>query len=90
MSDEEIKKLVEQFRIIAREEAQNILKKSVQVVPAKVISVSETTATVRLITSTDSSSDFSVPITTSQTILQGDYVNIGYWNNLSTAIILSK
>lgn len=90
MSDEEAKKLVEQFRYIAREEAQNILKKSMQVVPAQVVSVSGGTATVRLTTSQDDSNDFSVPITTSQTISQGDYVNIGYWNNLSTGIILSK
>lgn len=90
MTDSEVKLFLEQMRIIARKEASNIIKTCVKIVPAYVVSVSDGYATVRLLTSYDDSEDFVAPIITNQTISQGDYVNIAYWDNLTTAVVFCK
>jgi catalase (peroxidase I) len=88
LTEQEIKVLLEQVRQVAREEAKATLSKSVQVSPGVVVSVASGVAVVKL--AIDASKTFSVPITTPQTIAVNDNVNIAYWNNLSTAILLSK
>lgn len=90
MTDAEVKVFLEQIRSVARQEALNAIKTCVRVVPAYVVSVGTGTATVRLLTSTNSSNDFTASIVTAQTIAQGDYVNVAYWDNLTTAVIFSK
>lgn len=90
MTDAEVKIFLEQIRSIARQEALNAIKTCLKVMPAYVVSVSGTTATVRLLTNTDDSNDFTASIITSQDIAQGDYVNIAYWDNLTTAVVFSK
>lgn len=90
MTEEEVKTLLEQVRMVARQEAQNVMNKCVQVVPATIVSVSGATAIVRLSTATDNTKDFSVPVTTSQAVAVGNNVNVAYWSNLSTGILLSK
>ena len=91
MTDTEVKQIVEYCRKIAKEEAEKALSKYIKVTSATVISVSGTTATVRIpFAADDGSQDFDVEITTSQTISADDEVTIGYWSNLSTAILISK
>lgn len=90
MTDAEVKVFLEQIRSIARQEALNTIKTCLKIVPAYVVSVSGASATVRLLTSSDSSNDFTAPIVTSQTVAQGDYVNVAYWDNLTTAVVFSK
>lgn len=90
MTDAEVKIFLEQMRSVARQEALNALKTCIKIVPAYVVSVSGVTATVRLLTSSDSSNDFTAPIVTPQTVAQGDYVNVAYWDNLTTAVVFSK
>lgn len=90
MTDAEVKIFLEQMRSVARQEALNALKTCLKIVPAYVVSVSGATATVRLLTSSDGSNDFAAPIVTSQTVAQGDYVNVAYWDNLTTAVVFSK
>ena len=38
----------------------------------------------------DASNDFTAYIVTGQTVKAGDVVNVAYWCNLSTAIVLSN
>lgn len=90
MTDAEVKIFLEQMRSVARQEALNALKTCLKIAPAYVVSVSGATATVRLLTSSDSGNDFTAPIVTSQTVAQGDYVNVAYWDNLTTAVVFSK
>lgn len=87
VSEEEARVFLEQVREVARKEAQEISKNYVKIVPGYVISVSGKTATVQL---SIGGATFTAPIVTSQTISSGDSVNIAYWSNLSTAIVLSK
>jgi len=91
MNDLEVKKIVEYCRQIAKEEAEKALSKYIKVTSATVISITGTTATVRIpFAATDGSEDFDVEVTTSQTISAGDSVMLGYWSSLSTAILISK
>lgn len=86
MSEREIQTLLEQLREVARQEAQNVIKQCVQVAPGVIISISGETATVHLLID---DTPFTAPIVTKQTLKAGDPVNIAFWGNLSTAIVLS-
>lgn len=86
MTEREIQTLLSQFREVARQEAQSVMKQCVQVVPGVVVSTTGTTATVHLLVD---DTTFTAPIVTKQTIMAGDPVNIAFWGNLTTAIVLS-
>lgn len=90
MTDSEVKVFLEQIRSVARQEALSVIKTCLKIVPAYVVSVNGANATVRLLTSLDDSNDFTASIVTSQTVEQGDYVNVAYWDNLTTAVVFSK
>lgn len=75
------------IRKIIKEETSNNMK----IGTAEVISINGNLATIRTPYSPeDGSGDFEVPMVTRQEISVGDIVNIGYWCNLSTGILLSK
>lgn len=90
-SEKEAQSFVEQLQQVARDEVKAQGGAVVNVVPATVISVSGDTAVVRLAYApSNGSGDFTVPIVTRQSITAGNAVNIAYWSNLSTAILLSR
>lgn len=83
--------LLNEIKNLNKKQTNESIKNYLKVTSATVISVSGDTAIVRLpYANSDGSEDFSVPIITRQTIGVGDSVNIAYWCNLSTAILLSK
>lgn len=91
VNDNEMTSILNELRPFIRSEVENILKNYMKITTATVISVSSGVATIRLpYAESDGSQDFSANIITSQTISQGDVVNIAYWCNLSTAIVLGK
>lgn len=90
-SEKDAQGFIKNIQEIAKQEARGVSDQYLRVVSGKVISVSGDTARVRLIYAPDDGSgDFNAPIITRQTINTGDAVNIAYWCNLSTAIVLSK
>lgn len=90
-SEQEGMYLVELVRQIAKDVLKNYNNTYIRIAPATVVSTDGTNAMVRLAyASQDGKQDFQVPIVTRQTIAVGDAVNIAYWSNLSTAILLSK
>lgn len=66
------------------------MKTCIRVVPAQVVSVSGTVATVKLLTSTDNTKNFTADIICRDTVSANDYVNVAYWDNLTTAVVFSK
>lgn len=89
MNDQEAKLFLQQMRNVSKNETQSNTKTCIKTTPAYVISVNGQMATVRLVTDLTGKNPFNVPIITSQTISPGDYVNLAYWDNLSTAVIFS-
>lgn len=89
MNDQEAKLFLQQIRNVSKNETQSNTKTCIKTTPAYVISVNGQMATVRLVTDLTGKNPFNVPIITSQTISPGDYVNLAYWDNLSTAVIFS-
>lgn len=89
MNDQEAKLFLQQIRNVSKNETQSNTKTCIKTTPAYVISVNGQMATVRLVTDLTGANPFNVPIITSQTISPGDYVNLAYWDNLSTAVIFS-
>lgn len=89
MNDQEAKLFLQQIRNVSKNETQNNTKNCVKIIPAYVISVSGQMAKVRLVSDTNGENPFTVPIITSQSVNSGDYVNLAYWDNLSTAVIFS-
>lgn len=67
-----------------------VLKNYPRIVSATVVSINDRQAVVRMPYATDDSSDFKAYVVTSQLVSAGDVVNIAYWSNLSTAIVLSN
>lgn len=91
MQDAEAKAVLNEIRKIAKTESEDVAKQYVRIIPATVISISGLMATVRLsYANSDGSQDFTAYITTQQTVSIGDSVNVAYWINLSTAIIISN
>lgn len=91
MKDSEMDSVLKEFKIFIKNEVDEILRNCIKITTANVISVSSGSATVRLpYANTDGSQDFQANIVTSQTISAGDTVNIAYWCNLSTAVVLCK
>ena len=90
-SEKEAQGFIKGFQEGAKNDLQGATANYLKVVSGTVISVSGDTATVRLAYAPeDGSVDIEAPIITRQTISAGDVVNIAYWCNLSTAIVLSK
>ena len=89
MNDQEAKLFLQQIRNVSKNETQSNTKTCIKTTPAYVISVNGQMATVRLVTDLTGANPFNVPIITSQTISPGDYANLAYWDNLSTAVIFS-
>lgn len=90
MNEKDMKNFLEDVRRVAREESQKAMSPYIKTSPATVISVSSGNAIVRLPQSKqDGTEDISVPIVGFRTISVGDVVTIGYWFNLSTAVLLS-
>ena len=90
-SEKEAQGFIKGIQEVAKNELQGATANYLKVGSGTVISVSGDTATVRLAYAPeDGSGDLESPIMTRQTISAGDAVKIGYWCNLSTAIILSK
>lgn len=91
MNENEARKFIQELQNVSREEAKSATSNYLRVTTGTVISVSGDTATIRLAYApSDGSGDFIAPIITRQTISVGDAVNIAYWCNLSTAVVLSK
>lgn len=90
MNDQEAKLFLQQIRNVSKNETQSNTKTCIKTTPAYVISVNGQMATVRLVTDLTGANPFNVPIITSQTISPGDYANLAYWDNLSTAVIFSS
>lgn len=81
---------VEQIKNIVKDTIYPILKNYPRIVSARVISATDRLATVRMPYAEDDSNDFQAYIVTSQLISTGDIVNVAYWSNLSTAVVLSN
>lgn len=91
MKDSEMDSILKEFKIFIKNEVDEILRNCIKITTANVISVSSGVATVRLpYANADGTQDFKANIITSQTISAGDTVNIAYWCNLSTAVVLCK
>lgn len=91
MNDKEVNSVLDELKILIKNEVENILKNYIKITTARVISISSGVATVRLpYANSDGSQDFQANIITSQTISPGDNVSIAYWCNLSTAVVLCK
>lgn len=87
MNDQEAKLFLQQIRNVSKNETQSNTKNCVKIIPAYVISVSGQMAKVRLVSDANGENPFTVPIITSQSVNSGDYVNLAYWDNLSTAVL---
>ena len=87
MNDQEAKLFLQQMRNVSKNETQSNTKNCVKIIPAYVISVSGQMAKVRLVSDANGVNPFTVPIITSQSVNSGDYVNLAYWDNLSTAVL---
>ena len=81
---------VEQIKNIVKDTIYPILKNYPRIVSARVISATDRLAVVRMPYAEDDSNDFQAYIVTSQLISTGDIVNVAYWSNLSTAVVLSN
>lgn len=81
---------VEQIRNIVKDTLYPILKNYPRIVSARVISIQDRLAVVRMPYAEDDSNDFSAYVVTSQLVSAGDVVNVAYWANLSTAVVLSN
>lgn len=81
---------VEQIKNIVKDTIYPILKNYPRIVSARVISATDRLAIVRMPYAEDDSNDFQAYIVTSQLISTGDIVNVAYWSNLSTAVVLSN
>ena len=91
VNENEARKFIQELQNVSREETKAATSNYLRVTTGTVISVSDDTATIRLAYApSDGSGDFTAPIITRQTISVGDAVNIAYWCNLSTAVVLSK
>lgn len=73
-----------------RDTISPILKNYPRIVSARVISVTDRLAVVRMPYAEDDSNDFNAYIITAQLVSAGDVVNVAYWSNLSTAVVLSN
>lgn len=82
--------LVEQIRNIVKDTLYPILKNYPRIVSARVISIQDRLAVVRMPYAEDDSNDFNAYVVTSQLVSAGDVVNVAYWANLSTAVVLSN
>lgn len=81
---------IAEIQKIVRAELDFALKNYLRIVTATVVSVNNKVATVRMPFSEDATNDFTAYIVTGQTVKAGDVVNVAYWCNLSTAIVLSN
>lgn len=81
---------VEQIKNIVKDTIYPILKNYPRIVSARVITATDRLAIVRMPYAEDDSNDFQAYIVTSQLISTGDIVNVAYWSNLSTAVVLSN
>ena len=81
---------VEQIRNIVKDTLYPILKNYPRIVSARVISIQDRLAVVRMPYAEDDSNDFNAYVVTSQLVSAGDVVNVAYWANLSTAVVLSN
>lgn len=81
---------VEQIRNIVKDTLYPILKNYPRIVSARVISIQDRLAVVRMPYAEDDSNDFNAYVVTSQLVSVGDVVNVAYWANLSTAVVLSN
>ena len=81
---------VEQIRNIVKDTLYPILKNYPRIVSARVISIQDRLAVVRMPYAEDNSNDFNAYVVTSQLVSAGDVVNVAYWANLSTAVVLSN
>lgn len=82
--------LIAEIQKIVHAELDSALKNYLRVITANVVAVNDKVATVRMPFATDASNDFTAYIVTGQTVSAGDVVNVAYWCNLSTAIVLSN
>ena len=92
-NEKEAQDFLNQMKSVVKDEFKNVANGYIKITTATVVSVSAdgNTATVRLaFAAADGSQDFSVPITTRQIVAAGDAVNIAYWGNLATGMIISK
>ena len=91
MKDQGAMEFINQVKDMAKEEMKQGSTGYIKVVPARVVGISGDNAVVRLsYAPADGSADFTIPIITRQTISVNDAVNVAYWGNLSTGIVLSK
>ena len=81
---------VEQIRNIVKDTLYPILKNYPRIVSARVISIQDRLAVVRMPYAEDDSNDFNAYVVTSQLVSAGDVVNVAYWASLSTAVVLSN
>ena len=81
---------VEQIRNIVKDTIYPILKNYPRIVSARVISIQDRLAVVRMPYAEDDSNDFNAYVVTSQLVSAGDVVNVAYWASLSTAVVLSN
>lgn len=81
---------VEQIRNIVKDTLYPILKNYPRIVSARVISIQDRLAVVRMPYAEDDSNDFNAYVVTSQLVSAGDVVNVAYWSSLSTAVVLSN
>lgn len=86
----DIKAFIQQIKKIVVDTITPILKNYPRIVSASVISINDRLATVRMPYETDASKDFKAYVVTSQLVSIGDVVNVAYWSNLSTAVVLSN
>ena len=82
--------LIAEIQKIVRAELDSALKNYLRIITATVVAVNNKVATVRMPFAEDGSSDFTAYIVTGQTVKAGDVVNVAYWCNLATAIVLSN
>lgn len=82
--------LIAEIQKIVHAELDSTLKNYLRIITANVVSVNNKVATVRMPFAHDASNDFTAYIVTGQTVKAGDVVNVAYWCNLSTAIVLSN
>ena len=81
---------VEQITNIVKDTLYPILKNYPRIVSARVISIQDRLAVVRMPYAEDDSNDFNAYVVTSQLVSAGDVVNVAYWASLSTAVVLSN
>lgn len=89
MDDRNAKIFLEQIREVVKSELALSTSGYVKILPARIISFSSDNKTAE-VQPISGGASFFVPIVTPQTVEEGDYVNLAYWGNLSTAVLFSK